>query len=301
VSPDVVGDLLRGAVDLHSHPYPSPFPRRIDILQAARHYGEHGFRAIVVKSHHHSTAPDVGLLKRHGLDDAGVQVFGAVVLNCHVGGLNPHAVNLALALGARVVWFPTISSPQHIEHAKHANLKFPKLAVQLVEDSPVDVWSEEDDDLRPEVHDILRMIAGADAVLAAGHMDIRSILTVLEAARDAGVTRMVVNHPGFVIEASKEDAVEMAELGAVIEHSLCMYDEESTFFQGWSIEHLVEWIRAIGPERTVLGSDLGQDNNPLPGESYRKIAGRLLEAGVTEEEVRQVVAENPARVLGLSH
>ena len=57
-------------------------------------------------------------------------------------------------------------------------------------------------------------------------------------------------------------------------------------------------IRTIGPERTVLGSDLGQDNNPLPCDSYRKIVGRLLEAGVTEQEVRMLVAENPARVLG---
>src|SRR5919201_1476416 len=159
-----IDELLDGAVDLHCHPFPSPFPRRIDILEAARHYAEAGFRAIVVKSHHHSTAPDVALLKRHGLDETGVQVFGAVALNCHVGGLNPHAANLALALGARVVWFPTISSPQHIEHARHTALKFPTLAVPLEEDTPVDVWSP-DGDLRPEVHHVLGLVAGADAVL----------------------------------------------------------------------------------------------------------------------------------------
>ena len=207
--------------------------------------------------------------------------------------------HLALAQGARVVWFPTISSPQHIEHAKHAGLKFPKLAVPLVEDSPVDVWAD-GGDLRPEVHEILRMIADADAVLAAGHMDVRSILVVLEAAREAGVTRMVVNHPGFVIEASVEDALKMADLGAVVEHSLCMYDEDSTFFQEWPVEHLVEWIRAIGRERTILGSDLGQDNNPLPGASYRKIVERLLRAGLAEQEVRMLVSDNPARVLGVA-
>jgi hypothetical protein len=292
-------ELLRGAVDMHSHPYPSPFPRRIDILEAAQHYGEAGFRAIVVKSHHHSTAPDVALLKRHGLDDTGVQVFGAVALNCHVGGLNSHAANLALALGARVVWFPTISSRQHIEEARHTALKFPVLAVPLREDTVVDVWNEAGDELRPEVHDILRMIAEADAVLAAGHMDVRSIIGVLEAAREAGVRRMIVNHPDFVIGASHQDAVKMAAIGAVIEHCLCMYDEDSTFFQDWTIAHLVEWVRAVGPERTVLSSDLGQENNPLPVESYRKICGRLLAAGVPEPEVRMLVADNPARLLGL--
>jgi hypothetical protein len=297
---NAVDEVLRGAVDLHSHPYPSPFPRRIDILEAAQHYGAAGFRAIVVKSHHHSTAPDVALLKRHGLDSTGVQVFGAVALNCHVGGLNPHAANLALALGARVVWFPTISSRQHIEEARHTALKFPVLAVPLREDTMVEVWNDAGG-LRPEVYDILHMIAEADAVLAAGHMDVRSIIGVLEAARDAGVRRMIVNHPDFVIGASHQDAVKMAGIGAVIEHCLCMYDEDSTFFQDWPIDHLVEWIRAVGPERTVLSSDLGQENNPLPVDSYRKICGRLLAAGVPEGEVRMLVADNPARLLGLGN
>jgi hypothetical protein len=294
-----VDDLLRGAVDLHCHPFPSPFPRRIDIVEAAQHYGEAGFRAIVVKSHHHSTAPDVALVKRHGLDDTGVLVFGAVALNCHVGGLNPHAVNLALALGARIVWFPTISSRQHIEEARHTALKFPKLAVPLREDTVIDVWNDTGDEFRPEVPDILQMIADADAVLAAGHMDVRSILGLLEAARQAGVRRMIVNHPDYVIGASRDDAVKMADLGAMIEHCLCMYDEDSAFFQDWPISHLVEWIDAVGPERTLIGSDLGQANNPLPTDSYRKICGRLLDVGVPQRDVRMLVADNPARLLGL--
>ena len=294
---ETVDRLLDGAVDLHSHPYPSPFPRRIDVLEAARHYRNSGFRAVVVKSHHHSTAMDVGLLRRHGLEDGGIQVVGAVVMNNHIGGLNKHAVNLSLAMGGRVVWFPTVSSPQHIEHSKHSDLKFPKLAVPLIPDEPVDVWNR--DQLKPVVHEILRMIAEADAVLGAGHMDAHSILAILQAARDAGVKRIVVNHPNFVIDASKEEAVKMADLGAVIEHSLCMYDEESTFFQDWSIEVLLDWIRRIGPERSCLGSDLGQENNPLPADSYKKILGRLLDAGLHEREARMLVSDNPARILGL--
>jgi hypothetical protein len=55
----------------------------------------------------------------------------------------------------------------------------------------------------------------------------------------------------------------------------------------------------IGAERTQLGSDLGQRNNPLPVESYRKICERLLEAGVSEADLHTMVAEVPARVLGL--
>jgi hypothetical protein len=52
-------------------------------------------------------------------------------------------------------------------------------------------------------------------------------------------------------------------------------------------------------EHTQLGSDLGQRNNPLPVESYRKICGRLLDHGVSEADVHTMVADVPARLLGL--
>jgi hypothetical protein len=293
---DRLDGLLDGAVDLHVHPSPSPFPRRIDIVEAARLAAAAGMRAIVVKSHHHSTAMDVAALAPYGVEQSGVQVFGGIALNTQVGGINPHAVNLCLAMGGKIVWFPTIASPAHLAHSH--NLNFPKLAIPLMDEVPIDVWGE-DGALKPEVHAILRMIAEADAILASGHMPVRSILAVFEAARDAGVRRMLVNHPNYVIEATHEEARKMAALGAMIEHSLCMYDEDSTFYH-WQIEVLVDWIRAVGPERSLLGSDLGQKNNPLPEQSYYKICSRLRDAGWTMPELRALVADNPAHLLGLS-
>ena len=295
---EVLDRLLRGAVDLHVHPFPSPFPRRIDILESARHAAEHGFRAIVVKSHHHSTATDVAALKPHGLDATGVRVFGAVALNNQVGGLNPWAANMTLALGGKFVWFPTIASPAHIAHERHGGLKFPSLAIPLMPERPITVFGD-GGALKPEVRDILRLVADADGVLASGHMPPEWIIAVFEEARDLGVRRMVLNHPNFVIEASMEQAAKIADLGALVEHSICMYDEDSTFFQGWTIESLVEWVRTIGPERSSIGSDLGQENNPLPADAFRKICARLLDAGLHERQVRGLVADNPARLLGL--
>jgi hypothetical protein len=294
---DRVADILQGAVDLHVHPAPSPLPRRMDAVDAAQLAGEAGFEAIVVKSHHHSTVTDVLALSRDGLNDGpGPRVYGGVALNSAVGGLNPHAVDLALKMGGRIVWFPTIASPQHIAHHRaHPNLKFPKLAVQLQPEEPVDVFGE-DGGLRPEVHRILESIADADAILASGHMAPASITAVFEAAREIGVSRMLVNHPNFVIEASYEDARRWVALGAVIEHSLCMYDEDSSF-HNWDVDTLVQWIEAVGAEHSTLGSDLGQMSNPLPTDSFRKIVGRLLERGMPEGDVRRLVCENPRRLL----
>jgi hypothetical protein len=295
---DVIDRLLDGAVDLHVHPYPSPFPRRMDATEAAQRAAGAGMRAIVVKSHHHDTSTDVAALKAHGIDASGIDVFGGIALNTQVGGLNPHAVNMSLAMGGKVVWFPTIASPKHIEHHReHPALKFPTLAVDLIPEVPIDVFGD-DGSLRPEVHEILKMIAEADAVLASGHMPAQSSIAVFGAAKEHGVRRMIVNHPNFVIEATKDEVKQLAGLGALIEHSLCMYDEDSSFYN-WAIDTLVDWINWVGAERSSLGSDLGQAGNPFPADSFRKICSRLLESGMPEREVRMLVADNPAKLLGV--
>jgi hypothetical protein len=299
VTPDPVAAILEGAVDLHVHPAPSPLPRRIGAFEAATMAGEAGFEAIVVKSHHHSTVMDVLALEGENGDATGARVFGGIALNSAVGGLNPHAVDLALKMGGRIVWFPTIGSPQHIaHHHAHPDLKFPKLAVKLQPEEPVDVFGA-DGKLRPEVHRILDSIAEADAILASGHMSPASISAVFEAAREKGIRRMLVNHPNFVIEASYDDARHWVELGAFIEHSLCMYDEASSFYH-WDLETLLKWIEAVGAEHSTLGSDLGQDGNPLPTESFRKIVRGLLDRGMPERDVRRMVSDNPRGLLGVT-
>ena len=295
---DRVAQILEGAVDLQVHPAPSPLPRRLGALGAGELAGEAGFDAIVVKSHHHSTVMDVLALQADGRGDGGgARVFGGIALNSAVGGLNPHAVDLALKMGGRIVWFPTIASPQHIAHHRaHPDLKFPKLAVKLEPEEPIDVFAE-DGKLKPEVHRILESIADADVILASGHLAPASITAVFEAAREKGVKRMLVNHPNFVIEASYDDARRWVDLGAVIEHSLCMYDDASSFYH-WDLDTLVKWIEAVGADHSTLGSDLGQEGNPLPPDSFRKIVGALLDRGMPERDVRRMVSDNPRRLLG---
>ena len=296
---DRVERVLEGAVDLHVHPAPSPLPRRIDAREAGELAGAAGFDAIVVKSHHHSTVMDVLALGDAAGGNGGARVYGGIALNSAVGGLNPHAVDLALKMGGRIVWFPTIASPQHIAHHRaHPDLKFPKLAVKLDPEEPVDVF-DSDGQLKPEVHQILEAIADADAILASGHMAPASITAVFEAAREKGVRRMLVNHPNFVIEASYDDARHWVGLGARIEHSLCMYDEASSFYH-WDLDTLLKWIEAVGADHSTLGSDLGQMDNPLPTDAFRKIVTGLLDRGMPERDVRKMVADNPRDLLGAS-
>lgn len=292
-----VDQLLRGAVDLHLHPGPSPFPRRIDHLEAARHYEEAGFRAFVAKSHHHCTAFDIAALGPHGLDRLAVREFGGIALNGPVGGINPHAVDVALRLGARVVWLPTIAADRHMcFHREHPDA-FPHPSVKLLAEEPVATLDERGEPL-PETAAVLDLVVAAGAVLASGHLSPEEIATIFTAAHERGGRRLLLNHPNFIVEASPAEARRLIGLGAFVEHNLSLYDDDSVFYR-WPVEELARWIEAIGPAHTIIASDLGQARNPLPADSYRKVLGRLLECGIEAAALRTMVADNPAALLGL--
>jgi hypothetical protein len=290
-----IPELLIGAVDLHVHPAPSPFPRNIGIRGVAEQAHAAGFRAILVKSHHHSMVTDIA-----AVDDAigglPIPVYSGVALNNYVGGINPYAVELSLQMGGRMVWMPTVSSEQHIcVHEREEHLKFPSTSITLRKTTPIAVLDDAGN-LLPETREVLQLVKDADAILSTGHMSPPDITAVLRAANKMGLRRMVVNHPNFVIEANPAQAREWVELGAVVEHGLVQYDNRTTFFQ-WNVDTMLSFIDAVGVDNTIIGSDLGQKNNPFPIDSYERVLGQLLNAGVSREDIRKLVAVNTGRVL----
>lgn len=178
---DAVGDaevteLLVGAVDLHVHPAPSPFPRRLGLLQAVRQADAAGFKGLIVKSHHHSMVTDV-LAVADAVGGLPIPVFSGVALNNQVGGINLSAVELALNLGGRIVWFPTISSGRHI-CVHNEELKFPRTAKPFRKDSSTAVLDDKGDVL-PQVHDVLDLIKDTGAIMSGGHMGIDELVVCL--------------------------------------------------------------------------------------------------------------------------
>ncbi|QJU54975.1 DUF6282 family protein [Herbiconiux sp. KACC 21604] len=290
-----IRDILDGAVDLHVHPGPSPFPRRIGIRQAAEQAAEAGFAAILVKSHHHSMLSDIAAVESSG-GPLPLPVLGGVALNNYVGGLNPVAVELAVNRGGRIVWFPTISSDRHI-CAHSDELRFPHTDDALTVGDAIRVL-DEDGALVDAAEEVLDLIAENDLILSTGHMSPPEVTAVLEAAKAKGITRLLVNHPNFVIEADEDLVRRWIELGAVVEHSLCMYDDRSSFCN-WEPDELVRLIDLLGVENTIFGSDLGQKGNPLPVEGYERVLGDLLDRGVTDEQLRTMVVHNTTRLAGL--
>ena len=63
-------------------------------------------------------------------------------------------------------------------------------------------------------------------------------------------------------------------------------------------ETWLENIRATGPERSVLSTDLGQSFNPPVEDGLALMVDRLLGAGFDEEEVHTMAVTNTRRVAG---
>lgn len=287
--------LLKGAVDMHCHSGPSVMPRCIDHIEAMQEASEAGLRALLFKDHFYSATPVTELMKAH-YGHLNVELFSGVPLNDTCGGLNPYAVDHGLKLGARFVWMPTFSAANHIRHNRGKHLLKTKMPMKPAKMLTV---VDEDGQIKDVVKEILDQIAEFDAVLSAGHLHISEIWPLFEEAQKRGVTRRVVQHPTYTIDATLEDITELTDGGAFVEHSLCMFIEESRF-KKWTPDELHAMIEAGGTHQTILGSDLGQIENPTPVSGFRSVIRLCIDLGYDDEEIRRLTGHNAARLLGMA-
>lgn len=286
----VVG-LLEGAVDLHIHSAPDVYPRILNDVELARHAKEMGMRAIVVKNHFVDTAGRAQLATAV----ADFPVFGGVALNLSVGGLNRHAVDMSLRLGAKIVWLPTLHARQFLANKSHvANL------AAVLGDSLEGLYLLNDDgSLNKELYPIFDLIAQRDAVLATGHISIPEAMAVVRAAAERGVKKIVVTHPlASFVGYRVGDMKELLDLGATyLEH--VYNDTTRQVGHPIKVRDLYEAIVTIGPEHTIMSTDAGQWLNPVPAQQMGIYIKDMLNLGVSEQAIRTMVADNPARMLGL--
>lgn len=287
-------DVLHGAIDLHVHSGPSPFPRCFDHVEAARDAHERlGMRALLIKSHHHNTVMDL-LAMQDRLASIPTRVFGGIALNNQVGGVNPFAVEMSLRMGGKAVWLPTISAARHMKAAPEDGT-FPTSTVALRR-APVAVLDIQGD-LLPETVEVLQLVAETGTLLCGGHLDPDAIELVFREAAARGVERLLLNHPNFVLDAEPEQVQRVVEIGAYVEHEVSMYDPEGA--KKWDPGILAGWIETVGAERTVLASDLGQAGRPLPVDAFLRVGDLLRALGIPEEDLRRMCCDNPAYLLGL--
>jgi hypothetical protein len=287
----LVDELLHGAVDLHVHTGPSIMTRKLHHLEQIDEAEAAGMRAILFKDHFYSNTPMMDILQRHR--NPNLLLLSGLPLNNAVGGLNPHAVEHALMLGARLIWMPTLSAYNHLRSAFRYDLAgrldmLPPLEISAISDRG---------ELRDEVKQVLDLIAQYDAVLCGGHLHISEMYPLFEEAKSRGVTRMLISHPTFWVDGVIDDLRDLAKMGVYMEHCAVLHIAcPDRKFTG---EDLRLYTDAAGVDRTILCSDLGQPQNPRPVEGFRAVIKLCLEVGFTPEEVRMMVSENACRLLGI--
>ena len=279
-------NVMQGIIDMHIHAAPDVRARKLDDLELMEASVQRGVRAIVLKSHNVPTADRAYLVNRVAAEkypDVKFTAFGGLCLNRPVGGLNPDAVETSLKLGAKVIWLPTNTAENH--YRKNGK------------DSSTGVVVTRDGKAVDELQDIFALVKQYNAVLATGHIGAEECFPVVEAARVAGVEKIVITHPElWVVGMTPEQQADIVRKYDVLLESV--YAQPVNGSYKINIPDNIAAMKAIGPEHFVISTDSGQTVNPYWYESYTTYFKAVSEV-FTSEQVRKMTHDNPAWLLDI--
>ena len=194
---------IEGAIDFHIHSSPDVIPRRLDDFEVAKLAARAKMKAVVLKNHYASTAARAVLVNKIVPQ---IEVFGGVVLNHAVGGINPNAVDAMHRIGGKygkVVWLPTVDAEHHL---------------QVFHKSGSGIKVAENGKVLPETAAVLKIVAKENLVLETGHISSEEVMAVVGAANLLNIKNILITHamadvPGL----SLENMQRAAQMGAFLE------------------------------------------------------------------------------------
>ena len=281
---------LEGMYDTHLHPAPSIQKRRFTGIEAAELASKEKMGGLLYLDHTYNTQPVADTVNMLGMQ---TKVFGTIMLNEAVGGLDPSVVEIALGLGTKQIQMPTYSSRNHREMYGDDQKLFPyKKRVK-----PFYILDDKGR-LLPQVEEILGLIKNTDAILGCGHLSVGEVDVLVRRARELGckvlANTVSTDMPNYPVDAQKR----WADQGAFMEHAyMAITDVPHVTLP---VEKLVEQIRTVGVERCVLGTDAGNMWMPDNVGGLKNFVERLMKAGITEKEIDRMGRVNPAWLLGAS-
>lgn len=283
----------RGTIDFHVHSEPDVFGRSMDDIDVAVLAKRKGMRAIVLKNHVTMTADRAVLVMKAV---PGIEVFGGIVLNNAVGGINPAAVEWMVRMSGgrgRVVWLPTFDSDKHVK--------------TLVDPKASGIEVAPGGKVTPAVEAVLKIIARENLVLATGHIHAEEVVAVVRRAKELGVKNILITHALTNIPGLSMDQVrEVTGMGAIIEYcylqSMTGPDAQHAWMKHWkkvSLKEVAQVVAEVGADHMLLSTDLGQHANMTHPDGMEDMITGLLKEGVPQADVDKMVKSNPARLLGL--
>jgi len=270
--------ILKGAIDLHLHAGPDVRERKLTYLEAALQAKEAGMKAILIKSHSTITADIASLIQPLVTD---ISVLGGVALNYPLGGLNPRAVEAALRLGAKQIWMPTLSSANQYRYERK------KGGITIL---------TREGKLKKEVMEILEIISQRDVILSTGHLSQNEIVVLVKEARKEKIQKILITHPDHhFIAMPLEVQKQLAREGVLFDR--CFPTRRTCVL---NVEEMAKRIREVGVMSSILTSDFGQPENPFPVDGLKSYIEKLIQLGLSEQEIDQMVRINPEKLLNLA-
>ena len=282
----IIENILQGAYDIHVHTGPDVVKRKLSDVEMAQDIIESGMKGYVIKSHYFNTAARAAIIREVFPE---CNAIGAVVLNNAVGGINPNAVEMAARGGTKVVWMCTMDAKNMWDYLERSgdSVPFGSASTDPDEVKKITVF-DENGKISDAVKKVLCIIKKYDMVLGTGHLSPEESLAVLRVGKEMGLTKMIATHVEFKpTYADIEMQKKYVETGAFIEHNYV------TVLNGdYTIQDLAEQIRVIGAEHVVISTDMGQNINPKPLDGMKAMVKGLLEQGITEQELHQMLVFN---------
>ena len=284
---DRVLKLMDGAIDLHVHASPEAYVTRMaDELDLTFQACRAGMKALVFKCHATSSVRSAKMAQKvvnQWADQNNMKrtdVFGGVVLNYSIGGLNPEAVVCNYQLGGKYIWTAAIDSSHHRK--------------QIGQPGGIEVL-DENKEVVPVLKEILCLIAETDMVLGLCHQSAEENLIIIDAAREVGVKRIELVHPLMPAHKMTIEEIKIAVDKGGVYAGLYCWSMRSGWWGGW--DEILKTIEVIGPEHLVLATDAGIFTEVCPVEAMRTFIAEMLVHGVSDKDVERMVKTNSAELL----
>ena len=273
---------MTGAVDLHCHPYPDLFPptgRRLRHRAGRSRCGNEGDCPQVPPREHHCTLPisckECCPASRSSVVSSLTTTSAASILQ----RWRPPCALVARKYGCQ----PLTPATTPEVHGGTGGYDSQSGGRSLSEG----IWvADNEGKLRPEVKEVLGLVAEHKAILGSCHLAHREIVALVREARDVGVEKIVITHPYFKVPNLDLDTLEeVARLGAMPNSATARSRRPGIT----AVEKVVESIQRIGASRCLLVSDTGQRHNPLPSEALRIFAQTVFEKGLALSDVERMI------------
>lgn len=305
--PDVPG--VKDAIDIHCHAHEG----QQAALPLAQHASKQGMGGLLYKTIVGRSDP-VGAVRKvqDGLerwcDAEQVAPIGCWSgYNVAPGAAPPSAAATReqLAAGVTAVWMPVAMHANTLNQVGGKPIWWGASKDPREQVAPMP-WDEalqrghylldEHGNLKPEIREIVRMIADQGRALFFGHATHPEIFALAEEVDKCHLERAVVDHPfSPFVDLSVEQMQQLAAVGITMNFT---YDELSPLL-GVDPFRMYQAIRAVGTEHCTLSSDAGEPLFPNSVECMRLMRAYMRAFGLTEPEIEQVSVTNPARIVGV--